>query len=304
MTDPLTVLWVAPRQHLLGDSPWGPFEQRPAPNPDAAAAALREGPADAMLIALSDNAALASLAHWPALAQAVLDTALVVQVPAPDPAASLTLLQRGVQDVLDAATPPDALARALRLAVERKRLDRAARKAWATDLATGLPSDAQLREHITHLLALREREPAPMALLALRVEGLATTAESLGVEAANVLRRKVAVRLRSGLRASDVVASIGHGSFAVLLAWMDSAEAVHRVADKLAQALRRPYRIAGSEQALAVAVGVASYPADGRDADTLLRMALGQATLAESVGRAGFANRIERGGTGSAANDD
>jgi hypothetical protein len=84
--------------------------------------------------------------------------------------------------------------RALRLAIERKRLEMAARKAYATDLATGLPNHAQLLEHMTHLVALRAREPAPMALIVLRIEGLASTEASLGAEAANVLKRKVAVR--------------------------------------------------------------------------------------------------------------
>jgi GGDEF domain-containing protein len=91
----------------------------------------------------------------------------------------------------------------------RKRLEQAARNAYATDLATGLPHQAQLLEHMTQLLALREREPAPMVLLVLRIEGLASGRGALGAEAANILRRKVAVRLRGGLRASDVVASIG-----------------------------------------------------------------------------------------------
>ena len=111
-------------------------------------------------------------------------------------------------------------------------LERAARKAYATDLATGLPNHAQLLEHMTHLLALREREPAPMALLVLRIEGLSTTEAALGAEAANVLRRKVAVRLRAGLRASDVVASIGADAFAVLLAWIDAPADGMRVASQ------------------------------------------------------------------------
>ena len=58
-----------------------------------------------------------------------------------------------------------AQALALRQAVERKRLDAAARRAYSTDLATGLPNHGQLMEHMNHLLALREREPAVMALL-------------------------------------------------------------------------------------------------------------------------------------------
>jgi diguanylate cyclase (GGDEF)-like protein len=191
----------------------------------------------------------------------------------------------------------------LRLAVERKRLERAARKDYATDLSTGLPNHAQLLEHMTHLLALREREPAPMALLVLRIEGLSTTERALGSEAAQVLRRKLAVRLRAGLRASDVAASIGNDAFAVLLAWIDAPDDALRVAGKLALALQQPLRVAGQDQAVAVAVGVGQYPEHGRQTDELLRRAIGQATGSAPMGRAGFANRIERGGS-SAANDE
>jgi diguanylate cyclase (GGDEF)-like protein len=216
----------------------------------------------------------------------------------------LQLAQRGVQDLLPAESADAAmLARVLRLAVERKRLERTARKAYATDLSTGLPNHAQLLEHMTHLLALREREPAPMALLVLRVEGLSTTERALGSEAAQVLRRKLAVRLRAGLRASDVVASIGNDAFAVLLAWIDAPDDALRVAGKLALALQQPLRVAGQDQAVAVAVGVSQYPEHGRLADELLRRAIGQATGSAPMGRAGFANRVERGGS-SAANDE
>jgi diguanylate cyclase (GGDEF)-like protein len=247
---------------------------------------------------------LAALLHWPGLPQLLLDAALVAALPRPRPADAMQLLRRGAQDVLDPqGLTPEALARALRLAVERKRLERAAQKAFATDLATGLPNHAQLLEHVTHLLALREREPAPMALVVLRIEGLATTEAALGAESANVLRRKVAVRIRAGLRASDVVASLGHDTFAVLLAWIDSEHAAPHVAQKLAASLTAPFSVAGQSRAVTVGVGLAAYPADGRDADTLLRCAMGQATEAEPRGHSGFADLVERG-PGGAANDE
>ena len=53
-----------------------------------------------------------------------------------------------------------------------------------------------------------------MAVLVLRVEGLETITARFGREAANVLRRKLAVRLRAGVRANDVVASLGDDSYA------------------------------------------------------------------------------------------
>jgi diguanylate cyclase (GGDEF)-like protein len=223
----------------------------------------------------------------------------------PEPqAGALELLPLGVQDVLPAAeATPAALARSLRLAIERKRIEQVARRAYATDLSTGLPNHTQLREHMTHLLALREREPAPMALIVLRVEGLAQATEALGAEAGNVLRRKAAVRLRAALRASDVVAAIGSDTFAVLLAWIDSPQAGEGVTAKLAHSLARPYSVAGRSQTLAVSAGLASYPEHGKEADALLRRALAQAAQQATVGAAGLASRVDRG-PAAAANDD
>jgi diguanylate cyclase (GGDEF)-like protein len=304
MSEPLHVLCIGTAPPDLGLSAWGPFTLRRCAGVAEAAEALRSAPADAVLLQSDDPAALDSLLRWTALSHVVLDAALVVVTPAPLPGPALKLLQRGAQDVLCAReTSPESLARALRLAVERKRLEQAARKAYATDLATGLPNHAQLLEHVTHLLALREREPAPMALIVLRIEGLLTTEAALGTEAANVLRRKVAVRIRSGLRASDVVASIGGDAFAILLAWIDAAQDAPHVAGKLAQAVVQPYTVAGLERTVSVSTGLAAYPEHGRDADALLRRAVGQAASMAAMGREGYANRIERG-PAAAANDE
>jgi len=304
MTDALKILTIGATPPDLGLSSWGPFTVEACGSLADAAARLRHAPHDAVLYQSALPSALDELLHWPALSHVVLDAALVAAVPEPPVGSALKLLRRGAQDVLNAqGLGPETLARALRLAIERKRLEQAARKAYATDLATGLPNHAQLLEHMTHLLALREREPAPMALIVLRIDGLSTTEAALGAESANVLRRKVAVRIRSGLRASDVVASIGSDAFAVLLAWIDSPEDAPRVATKLAQAVRQPFSVAGTDRAVAVSMGLAAYPGQGRDADSLMRRAIGQATSVASVGREGYANRVEHG-PATAANDD
>ena len=301
MNDPIQLLYLGPVAPDWSTSAYGPFVVHPLASHDELAAALNQQAYDAIVIWQAGASSLPALAAWPGLARAVLDTALVVVAPEPDAPEALRLVHLGVQDVL----PPReagvaALARAVRLAVERKRLERMARKAYATDLATGLPNHAQLMEHMSHLLALREREPAAMALLALHIDGLGATEARLGTEAANVLRRKVAVRLRSGLRASDVVASVGVDSFVVLLAWIDDAANADRVALKLAQSLQRPFTVAGQDVAIAVATGVAQYPLHGKEAEMLLRRALGQAGEGQVLGRAGLSPRLG----GAAANDD
>ena len=298
MTAPLQIacFGISPGPSL-DDPGHGPFAFQTVDTLDALAAS----DADALLVQLPQ---LAELLAWPALEAAALRTATVVVAADPDPALVQRLVQAGVQDVLPAADAQGArLALALSVAVARKRLDIATRRAYATDLSTGLPNHPQLLEHMSHLLALREREPAPMALIVLRVHGLAATEAALGVEAANVLRRKAAVRLRSGLRASDVVASIGVDAFAVLLAWIDAPQDGERVAAKLAQSLARPFSVAGREQGLGVGAGLANYPEHGKDAESLLRRALAQAAQMATVGGPLAARAADRG-PAAAANED
>jgi diguanylate cyclase (GGDEF)-like protein len=285
---------------LAPASSFGPFAISLADGLDAAAAQLAEGHFDAILVALRTVDAR-KLPQWPALAQATTEPALIV-LTTDEPGAELAtlLVRKGVQDVLPLAVDAvDALPRALRLAVERKSQERLMRRAYATDLMTGLPNQSQLVEHVNQLIALREREPAPMALLALRVEGIASAEARLGSESANVLRRKIAVRLRVGVRASDVVASLGTDAYAVLLPKFQDPQDAERVAAKLAAALHPPFAVSGSDVAVAVACGVAHYPQDGKDAGALLRRAAGLAAAAPAQGRSGFSSRADSG----AAND-
>jgi diguanylate cyclase (GGDEF)-like protein len=300
----LQVLWVGGTVPDLSSSPFGPFATASAVSLDEAARVLSEKTHDAVVVSIDADTDLPSFLHWPALSHAVLESAVVVVSPSVSPDIAERLVGRGVQDLLPAdAANAATLGRVLRLSVARKRMEMAARKAYAIDLATGLPNHSQLLEHMTHLLALREREPAPMALLVLRIEGLATTEMALGAEAAGVLRRKVAVRLRAGLRASDVVASIGGDAFAVLLAWIDAPGDGLRVAAKLAAALRESFKVAGQDRVVAVGFGVSQYPEHGKRAEELLRRAMGQATGAAAVGREGFTRPADRGAAG-AANDE
>lgn len=241
---------------------------------------------------------------WDGWTRCASDVAVVVVSDVAKAADRLSWLRQGAQEVVTPAEAADcAWPRRLRAAVERQRVRAATRQAFATDVQTGLPHVGQLIEHMSHLLALREREPAPMALLVLRIEGLATTMARLGVDAAGTLRRKVAVRLRAGVRASDVVASVGDDSFAVLLSYLDTAADAERVGRKLLGSLGETFKVGGTDLAVATALGIAVYPGDGTQPDMLLRRAVGLAASAQATGRSGYANRME-GGMAAAANDE
>lgn len=279
MGNPFQVICHSAAEPDLCTSAYGPFVVHPCASLTEVADALHAKPCDALLLEARTAAEYDKLLAWPGLAHAVMDSAVVIVTPEPTPAQCIKLLQMGVQDVLSRnGFTDDSLGRVLRVAIERKRIDASAKRAFSTDLTTGLPTHAQLLEHMTHLLALREREPATMALIVLRLEGFRGAEMALGAEAANVLRRKAAVRLRAALRASDVVASLGGDMYGVLLAWIDAESDAEGVARKLLSSLKQPFNVAGQSLPVMGTVGIGQYPTHGKDAASLMRRAVGQAS--------------------------
>ena len=299
------------QNHVLNAGKHGDFAIEKVHSLETAAQMLGQRAFQVVLLCLSNEQARV-LSLWSGLSHAIQEAAVVVLTQDCPHEWMLELLRKGVQEVLPLAAlrepEAQALIRALYAGIERRKLEREARRAFATDLSTGLPNRTQLIEHMSHLLALRQREPAPMSLLVLRVEGLPKAVAEHGREAANVLRRKVAVRIRAAMRSSDVVASLGDDVFAVLLASIEKSEHTERVVQKLHTHLHRPFSVAGQQLAVACSIGQALHPADAGDADTLLRIASAAAAAQQASGRAGYANWHEqnardRRGT-KAANDD
>ena len=278
---PLRVVWVdraepASAFQLPDAGPWGPFAAEQVSGLDALAANAASG-ADVVLICLPGGAQAAPIA-WAALSTVCAEAAVLVLADSMDAATQQRLLNTGAQDVVlqaDAAS----LAQRVRLAAQRRLVNQEARKAYATDLGTGLPNRQQLIEHMSQLLALREREPKPVSVLVFRIEGLQGVEAGHGHESANVVRRKVAVRLRAGVRSSDVVASLGADVFAVLLPSTESPTDAQHVVDKIMRALREPFKIAGSSVPISTHVGLAQFPQDGKQPDQLLRHASAAALL-------------------------
>jgi GGDEF domain-containing protein len=232
--------------------------------------------------------------------------ALVVVVTDPDAEHAPAWLHQGADDVIghaELALPGGW--RRIRFAVERRRRHGVRGSTHSTDLATGLPHRQQLVEHLSQLLALRDREPAPMAVLAFRVDGLRPSQGGAEAVDADTVRRKIAVRLRAGVRASDVVAAVDDDAYAVLLGLILAPGDGERVAAKLLAALLAPFTVGAIERSVSVGLGVAHYPSDGSDAERLLRRALLLAAAAPAAAPDGPATT--RDGSGlrrAAANDD
>jgi diguanylate cyclase (GGDEF)-like protein len=273
---PLRVVWVdrpEPSPFLLVPA-FGPFIEEAVTGLASVDATNRP---DVLLLCLPGGAQAAPIA-WAVLSSVCAEAAVLVLADAVDAATQQRLLTTGVQDVVLQADA-GSLAQRARLAAQRRSVEQEARKAYATDLGTGLPNRQQLIEHMSQILALREREPKPVSVLVFRIEGLQGVEAGHGHESANVVRRKVAVRLRAGVRSSDVVASLGADVFAVLLPSTESPTDAQHVIEKIMRALREPFKIAGSAVPISTHVGLAQFPQDGKQPDQLLRHASAAALL-------------------------
>ncbi len=304
MTSPLFALTVGPELDWTGAAPHWPVQCRHCDSLDVAQQQLADSSPDALVVSCAKGSEAEALTNWTALSQATLASAVVVVVPSPTVDLARRLLQAGIQDVVPAEqATPDLLGRSVWLSAQRHQAEQALRRAWSIDMTTGLPNQAQLVELLSQMCSLREREPARMALIALRIEGLNSAFTAWGPQAALTLRRKMAVRLRSGVRASDVVCSLGNDAFAVLLPRTESGDVTEQVERKLVRLLSQPYPFNGQAVQMSVATGISHYPEDGRTADELLRRSLSMSVNQRGEGRTDIGGHVDRS-TAPAANDE
>lgn len=95
--------------------------------------------------------------------------------------------------------------------------------------------------------------------------------DSMGHDIGDLLLKQVALRLVSTLRSQDTVARQGGDEFIVVLPSVANAQDAGTVAQKLQDALVLPYQIMGKELHISASIGIAVFPDDGEDADTLLK---------------------------------
>ena len=139
------------------------------------------------------------------------------------------------------------------------------------DALTALPNRVLLEDRLTQALAQAKRNQQQVALLFIDLDGFKGVNDTLGHPAGDALLRQVADRLASGVRASDTLARMGGDEFAVVLHDVRDNPAAMRVAEKLLDALRAPFPVEGRDLRISASIGLAFYPGDGGDAETLLR---------------------------------
>ncbi|WP_342110444.1 putative bifunctional diguanylate cyclase/phosphodiesterase [Methylobacterium sp. SI9] len=141
------------------------------------------------------------------------------------------------------------------------------------DPLTGLPNRLLLRERLAEALARLARTGEACAVLLIDLDRFKPVNDTLGHPIGDALLEKVADRLRSTVRPTDTVARIGGDEFVILQAGAHDAAGTQALARRIVDLIGRTYMVEGHLLTIGASVGVALAPADGADADRLLKNA-------------------------------
>jgi diguanylate cyclase (GGDEF)-like protein/PAS domain S-box-containing protein len=155
------------------------------------------------------------------------------------------------------------------------------------DPLTSLPNRTFLRERLEETIRAGEREMKPCAVLLMDLDGFKSVNDSLGHEAGDRLLKEVSQRMRAVLRKADTIARYGGDEFAVVPWGATDVPRAVLIAEKILQAIDKPFTIDEQPITVSLSIGIAVFPQHADDADALTRRA-DVAMYAAKRARSGF----------------
>ena len=141
------------------------------------------------------------------------------------------------------------------------------------DFLTNLPNRVLLNDRVAQAISLAKRRGTQLALLFLDLDNFKHINDSLGHSTGDKLLQSVANRLCACVRASDTVSRQGGDEFVILVTEDRFTENAAQIAEKILSALATPHVIDEHELYVTTSIGISVYPADGQDAEALLKNA-------------------------------
>ena len=153
------------------------------------------------------------------------------------------------------------------------------------DPLTGLPNRLLLRDRFDQASAMANRMQTRVALLFLDLDRFKRINDSLGHPVGDALLKAVVERLKRCVRDSDTISRQGGDEFVIVLSDVRDSEAVARVAEKIHQRMAEPFVIENHALTTSFSIGIALYPDDGDDFDSLTKKADTAMYHAKQAGR-------------------
>jgi diguanylate cyclase (GGDEF)-like protein len=156
------------------------------------------------------------------------------------------------------------------------------------DAMTGLPNLSLLRDRAELAMAGAARMRQKVALLFIDLDQFKEVNDTLGHAAGDALLKHLAAELQAQLRQADTVARQGGDEFCIVLPGVSDTAEVTAVAEKVMALSRRSVMVQGHDLPLHMSVGIALFPDDAADFDSLMQAADTAMYRAKSAGRKGY----------------
>ncbi|MBB1074745.1 EAL domain-containing protein [Rhodoferax sp. 4810] len=166
----------------------------------------------------------------------------------------------------------DCLLTITRDITEKKRTEAQIERLAHFDQLTGLPNRGQIQQRFQFALSLAQRSGESLAVMFLDLDHFKNINDTLGHSVGDRLLVEVAHRMAHVLRGVDTLSRLGGDEFILMLPAVD-AEGAQQVAHKLIEAVATPCQIEQYELVTTLSIGIALYPQDGEDFETLSKNA-------------------------------
>ncbi len=157
--------------------------------------------------------------------------------------------------------------------LERKRAQEALEVMSCTDAVTRLPNRVLFSDRLSQAIGSARRQGHEVGILYLNLDRFQFINDTMGHDRGDELLRMVAERLATCVRDGDTVGRLGGDEFTILLPDLQEAPEVTVMAEEILASLNRPFVLDGHEFVVTPSIGIATFPADGRDAAELVRNA-------------------------------
>jgi diguanylate cyclase (GGDEF)-like protein/PAS domain S-box-containing protein len=156
---------------------------------------------------------------------------------------------------------------------EKKKIAAKLQRLANHDPLTGLPSIRLCMDRLSHALATADRRQETCAIMFLDVDDFKAINDNHGHQYGDEVLKLIAGRFQAVVRKADTVARIGGDEFLVILSAVRATNIVERIAAKLIEETSLVVSIGCHDFNVGLSIGIALYPADGSDADELIRAA-------------------------------